>query len=317
MPPPLPPPSLRERNWATATATVSTLAGNGTPGFADGQGTNAEFFYPCGVAVDGAGNVYVADCDNNCIRKVSPSGLVSTLAGKYGGYADGQGTDAAFGAPAGVVVDGAGNLYVADDRNNRIRKVSSSGLVSTLAGSGIAGYADGQGILARFNRPLGVALDSTGSYLYVVEYMNVWIRRVNTASGLVSTYTSNAFGSLRGVAVDADGIVYLADQSGNSIQVISLSGSVSTLRFTAPCGVAVDSVGNLWVADTSSNSIRVVVKASSSVIVLAGNGSALYADGQGTTSASFNTPIGIAVDAAGNAFVADTLNHRIRALTFS
>ena len=135
----------------TASGVVSTLAGSGTPGNADGTGTSAQFSYPTGVAVDGAGNVYVADRVNHRIRKITTSGVVSTLAGSTSGYTDGTGTSAQFKNPSGVAVDGAGNVYVADFSNHRIRKITASGVVSTLAGSGTPGNADGTGTSASFD----------------------------------------------------------------------------------------------------------------------------------------------------------------------
>jgi secreted PhoX family phosphatase len=133
---------------------VTTLAGSGTSGYADGNGTSASFSFPSGVAVDGSGNVYVADSGNNRIRKITPSGIVTTLAGSgTSGYADGNGTSASFNSPSGVAVDGSGNVYVADWGNNRIRKITPSGIVTTLAGSGSFGSTDGPGNSARFHYP--------------------------------------------------------------------------------------------------------------------------------------------------------------------
>ena len=154
------------------------MAGSGSATFADGTGTSASFNYPYGVALDGAGNVYVGDAFNHRIRKVSPSGVVSTLAGSgSGGFADGTGASASFAYPWGVALDGAGNVYVADRDNNRIRKVSPSGVVSTLAGSGSGGFADGTGTSASFYTPTGVALDGAGN-VYVADQNNNRIRKI-------------------------------------------------------------------------------------------------------------------------------------------
>jgi len=154
---------------------VSTLAGS-TEGFRDGDGRSAQFNGPYGVAVDAAGNVYVADGDNHLIRKITPEGLVSTLAGSTRGSADGVGTSAQFNYPYGVEVDAAGTVYVADYYNNRIRKVTPEGLVSTLAGS-TEGFRDGLGRSAQFNRPSGVAVDAAGN-VYVADSFNNRIRRI-------------------------------------------------------------------------------------------------------------------------------------------
>jgi sugar lactone lactonase YvrE len=165
---------------------VSTLAGSGTRGFADGSGAEAQFCHPEGVAVDAACNVYVADSFNDRIRKISPSGDVSTLAGSgaldlgCGGYADGSGAEAEFNYPKGVAVDSAGNVYVADSNNNRIRKVSPLGDVSTLAGSA-GGYADGSGAKAQFCNPKGVAVDSAGN-VYVADSDNHCTRKITVGA---------------------------------------------------------------------------------------------------------------------------------------
>jgi streptogramin lyase len=185
------------------------------------------------VAVDSAGNVYVADTGNSTIRKVTPAGIVTTLAGLAGslGSADGTGSAAQFSHPSGVAVDTAGNLYVADFDNYTIRKVTPTGMVTTLAGlPGYAGSADGTGSAARFNAPTGVAVDSA-SNVYVADTYNDTIRRV-TPAGVVMT--------LAGLALKAG----------------SADGTGTAARFNAPTGVAVDSAGNVYLADYSNNTIR-------------------------------------------------------------
>jgi len=170
---------------------VSTLAG-GEHGFADGQGSTAQFRLPHGIAIDAVGNLYVTDTWNHRIRKVTPKGEVSTLAGSIAGatedyfveengFADGQGSTAQFNNPTGITIDAAGNLYVTDSYNNSIRKITSRGEVSTLAGSvdekGLGGFADGEGNVARFNEPSGITIDAVGN-LYVTDYWNQCIRKI-------------------------------------------------------------------------------------------------------------------------------------------
>ena len=155
---------------------VTTFAGS-SEGYMDGTGTAAQFNRPNGVAVDSSGNVYVADTWNNRIRKISPAGVVTTLAGSSYGYMDGPGAAAKFLNPEGVAVDSSGNVYVADDGNNRIRKISPAVVVTTLAGSSY-GYMDGPGTAAKFNNPTGVAVDSSGN-VYVADYSNNRIRKIS------------------------------------------------------------------------------------------------------------------------------------------
>ncbi|MGI4864361.1 MAG: hypothetical protein ACRYFZ_10605 [Janthinobacterium lividum] len=327
-------------------AVVSTLAGSaGSPGSADGPGAAARFYTPIGVALDAAGTVYVADQSNHTIRKITPAGVVSTLAGLAGsrGSTDGTGTSARFYVPNGVAVDAAGTVYVADTFNHTIRKITPAGVVSTLAGSaGSSGSTDGPGAAARFNLPRGVAVDAAGT-VYVADASNHTIRKI-TAAGVVSTLAGTAgssgsadgtgaaarLNSPIGVAVDAAGTVYVADQSNNTIRKITPAGVASTLagsagssgsadgtgaaaRFYFPNGVALDAAGTVYVADTFNHTIRRVTPAGV-VSTLAGSaGSTGSADGTGT-SARFNYPNGVAVDAAGTVYVADANNHTIRVI---
>jgi streptogramin lyase len=322
---------------------VITLAGlAGSPGSADGTSSAARFNNSYGVTVDSSGNVGVADTDNNTIRKITPAGVVSTLAGLAGssGGDDGTGSAARFNHPQGVAVDSPGNVYVADSNNHTIRKISPGGVVSTLAGqAGSSGGDDGTGSAARFNYPHGVAVDSTGN-VYVADAGNETIRKitpggvVSTLAGLAGSAGSNGTSSAArfwhpsSVAVDSLGSVYVADTDNYTIRKITQDGVVSTLAglagvygfhddignaalFYQPSGVSVDSSGNVYVADTGNNTIRKITPGRV-VTTLAGlalsNGSD---DGTGS-AARFNSPFGIAADSLGSLYVADSLNSTVR-----
>jgi len=216
----------------TAAGVVTTLAGSVSPGSADGTGAAASFAYPSGVAVDGNGNVYVADNVYNLIRKITPAGVVTTLAGNVsGGSADGTGSAASFASPSGVAVDGNGTVYVADLANSLIRKITPTGVVTTLAGNVNPGFADGTGSAASFNEPAGVAVDGNGN-VYVADCANYSIRKI-TAAGVVSTLAGNPAGN--GGSADGTG---------------------AAASFRCPLGVATTSGGTLHVADTYNNLIR-------------------------------------------------------------
>lgn len=320
---------------------VSTLAGSGSPAFANGIGVAASFNKPSGIAVDSSGTVYVADYLNNRIRKISLSGDVTTLAGSGSpAFADGVGSSASFKYPSGLAINSNGIIYVADYYNHRIRAISVSGTVTTLAGSGSLSFADGVGSAASFQYPSGISVDSNG-IVYVADYYNHRIRKI-TSSGNVTTLagsgvaqfadgagSSASFNGPFGVAVDFEGTVYVADINNNRIRKISVSGNVSTLAgsggaifadglalaasFNKPSGVAVDSSGSVFVADYLNHRIR-KISSSGAVTTLAGSGTAAYADGVGS-SASFNYPIGVAVNSNGTLYVADYYNHRIRKIT--
>jgi sugar lactone lactonase YvrE len=331
----------------TPAGVVTTLAGTaGVIGSADGSGAAAQFADPRGIAADPAGNLYVADPANNTIRKITPAGVVTTLAGTAGvtGHADGSGAAAQFNVPSGIAADRAGNLYVADTFNNTIRKITATGVVTTLAGTaGVTGSADGSGAAAQFSFPFGIALDPAGN-LYVADTFNHTIRKI-TATGVVTTLAGTAgvrgsadgsgaaaqFSFPQGIAADAVGNLYVADEGNGTIRKITPAGVVTTLagtagvigsadgsgaaaQFNAPAGIAADPAGNLYVTDSANNTIRKIA-AAGVVTTLAGTaGVTGSADGSGA-AALFAGPAGIAADSAGNLYVADAGNDTIRKIT--
>jgi sugar lactone lactonase YvrE len=327
--------------------TIITLAGQaGSSGSADGTGSAARFNRPSDLAVDSAGNVYVTDTNNHTIRMITPAGIVSTVAGLAGssGSVDGTGTAARFNYPTGIAVDGSGNLYVADTNNHSIRKITPAGAVTTFAGQpGIPGSADDNGGAARFNAPSDVTVDGA-SNVYVADTGNNTIREI-TSAGVVSTLAGLAgssgsvdgsgsaarFSAPEGVAVDSAGNVYVADTNNSTIRKIFPAGAVSTLaglagtsgvsdgvgggaRFQYPSDLAVDGSGNLYVADTDNHTIRKISPAGATGTVAGRAGVNGSVDGTGS-AARFYYPTGVAVDSAGNVYVADTNNNTIRKST--
>jgi sugar lactone lactonase YvrE len=329
---------------------ISTVAGNGSPGFSGdgGLATSAGLNYPGDVAVDASGNLYIADIGNQRIRKVSPGGIISTVAGNGSRGFSGDGgvaTSASLNNPIGIAVDASGNIYIVDNGNYRIRKVSTSGIISTVAGTGSGGFSGdgGPATAATLYNPYGVAVDGSGN-LYIADYQNQRIRKVNT-SGIISTVAGNgSFGfsgdggaataaSLNapyGVAVDASGNLYIADYGNHRIRKVNTSGIISTVAGTGsqgfsgdggaatsaklnyPSDVAVDGSGNLYIADASNQRIRRVF-ISGNITTVAGNGSFGFGgDGGAATSASLDSPRGVVLDGSGNLYIADYGNHRIR-----
>jgi sugar lactone lactonase YvrE len=272
---------------------VTTFAGaTGSPGSIDGTATAARFAGSHGVAVDAAGNVFVTDASSNTIRKITPAGDVSTLAGSAGmaGSTNGTGAAARFDWPWGVAVDSAGNVYVSEWNNHTIRKITPAGEVSTLAGlARSSGSSDGTGAAARFFRPLSVAVDRAGN-VHVADQGNHTIRKI-TPTGVVTTLAGSP-----GIEGSSD-------------------GTASAARFSSPHGLAFDAADNLYVADNGNQTIRRIT-ASGVVSTVAGSvGIRGSADGIGA-AARFNSPIGMTVDPAGTTlYVADNRNQTIRKIS--
>ena len=338
-----------------ANGIISTFAGSGDIGDG-GPATAAQLRTPFGVAVDGTGNIYVADRDDNRIRKVDADGVISTVAGagRLAGLR-GEGataTAAALWDPYGVAVDSAGNVYIADTWSHRIRKVDADGIISTFAGTQMLGDRGdfGPAIEAQLHSPRDATVDTAGN-VYIADSRNHRIRKVG-ADGIIYTFAGGGIpddyvgdggqavdaqlGFPTGVTVDEDGNVYIADTWSHRIRKVDADGIISTLAGTgmlgysgdggpaasaqlrAPSGVAVDSAGNAYIADYENQRIR-KVGADGIVFTIAGGGSPAdgIGDGGPATAARLRGPYSVAVDNAGNVYIADAFNHRIRRLTLA
>ena len=334
---------------------ISTVGGGGNSGLGDGgPATQASLSLPTGVAVDKSGNLYIVDAGNGRVRMISAStGVISTFAGTgtngYGGDG-GQAVNAPLGGPRGVAVDSSGNVYIADTFNCLIREVTPNGVINTVAGTPHACGSGGDGgpaTKATLSNPETLTVDSSGN-LYIADTGNETIRRVS--NGTITTIAGTAgkggfagdggsaaaalFSTPSGVAVDSSGNIYVADTDNNRIRKVVQGGNVTTFagtttsigdngpstkaRLNRPTGAAVDSAGNLYIADNGENRIRKVTL-SGTITTLAGNGQGGNAGNNGPASgAILNSPSGVAVDSAGNVYIADAGNalvHRVDATT--
>lgn len=325
----------------TSDGKINTVAGSASIGYKGdgGAATSAGLIEPYAVAVDGSGNIFIAEPEDGRIRQVDGKANINTIAGNgtlgFGG--DGStATNAMFYLPTGVAVDSSGNVYIADSQNNRVRKLSGS-TVSTVAGNGGLSYSGdgGAATKAQLNAPQAVAADAAGN-LYIADTANHVVRKVS-ANGTISTLAGTGaagsggsqLNSPQGVAVDGAGTVYISDTqnarvlkvSGGSVSTFAGSGTVGfggdggaagSAQLNTPMGLAVDSAGNLYVADNGNHRIRKVTSGGA-ISTVAGNGNQGYSGDNGAaTLAQLNAPQGVAVDNTGNLYIADTLNDRVR-----
>lgn len=344
-------------NKVDTNGVMTTVAGIwGTAGYTGdgGSATNANLYFPFSVAVDNVGNLFIADSDNYVIRKVDTNGIITTIAGNgTSSYTvdGGAATNTGLTSTASVSVDAAGNLFLAESQSNFILKMNTNGIIARVAGNGVgaaAGNPAGDGGMATnatMTSPFCAVTDAAGN-LFIAESGNHRIRKVDT-NGIITTIAGNGsttytgdggyangavLGSPRGVAADAFGNFFIADRSFQRIRKVNANGVISTLAGTGvagynldiggrssgsatlnnPNGVTMDSVGNFFIADQSNNRVR-KVKTNGFVYTVAGNGTASFSgDGAPATNANLNSPAAVAVDAAGNLLIADQSNQRIR-----
>ena len=324
---------------------IDTVAGNGAREFSGDHGParSAGLNYPHGVTVDPAGNLYIADFNNNRVRKVNPAGIITTIAGGGTSGDGGLATGASLNGPAAVAFDSSGNLYIADYFNHRVRKVDTSGTITTVAGNGTAAYSGdgGAATAAQLNQPHGIAIDALGN-LYISERVNNSIRKID-GSGIITYVAGRGSAGLgdhgpatsatlehpHGIAVDSEGNVYVADYHNNRIRKIDIGGTITTVAgngtwgnsgdggpateagLNRPRAVTVDSLGNMYIL--ASGLVRRVDKASGEITTVAGNGTWAYSgDGGPATEAGISDGYGVALGSLRKMYVADTYNNRVR-----
>ena len=335
---------------------IATIAGNGTAGFAGDGGiaTTGKINQPYGVAADDFGNVFIADYSNNRIRKVSTNGVMTTVAGSARHLFFGDGgaaTNAGIYSPSGVALDASGNLYIADSRNNCIRKVDTNGIITTIAGNFIPGYSGDGGAAtnASLRNPYGITCDTNGN-LFIADSYNNCIRKVDT-NGIITTITGKSGGfsgdggpatnaalnQPEGLALDANGNLLIADTHNNRVRKVDVYGVITTLAGNGvgyysgdngaatnagmnPYAVAVDGYGDVYIADPYNNNIRrvdpygiITTVAGTNGFAIAGTSGFGYSgDGISATNALLDVPIGVALDSYGRVLIADSANNRIR-----
>ena len=343
-------PQFQPESHITRHSTITTIAGNGiASGSGDGgPATQATLNTPAGIALDTAGNVYIADAFSHRIRKVAPDGTISTVAGTGEVGFDGDGapaTDARLRVPLSVAIDDTGAIYIADTYNHRIRKVSPDGVISTIAGTGALGFSGdgGQGTAATLAYPTGIAVAEDGA-LFIADTRNHRVRRL-AADGTITTVAGTGAAGFNGdggpatlarlnnprdVAVGPGGQLYIVDRENRRIRMVDGDGLIATVAGTgssgfngdrgqateanlrAPYGITVDRQGNLYIADTFNHRVR-KVSPDGSISTVAGSARfGFTGDGWAAGQATLHYPLGVATDIAGNLYIADSFNHRIR-----
>lgn len=337
----------------SSTGVITTIAGTGTAGFSgdNGPAAAAQVNHPEGVTADASGNIYIADTYNNRIRMIDAAGNITTIAGTGTAGYSGNGipaTQATLNGPTSVAIDATGNLFIADFNNSAVRKVDLTGTMSQVAGSGTGGFSGdgGPATSAQLSQPYALTLDAAGN-LYITDTGNNRIRKINT-SGAISTMAGAGLSSPPnnngpalqanldkpvGIARDASGNFYVSEMMSHTIRKISSTGIITAFagtgtaafagdggpadsaKLSSPHAIVSDALGNLWIADTGNNRIR-KIGANDTIATVAGTGTSSFAgDGGPAMGAQFNKPSGMAIDKNGSLHIADAANHRIRKIT--
>ncbi len=336
-------PSLRAQRIKTFAGITSTAyAGDGSAATLAAIGT------PTSVVMDGSGNIYIADATNSVVRKVDASGIISTFAGTGTAGLSGDGADATaaqLNVPAGLAIDGSGNVYISELSNNRVRMVNTSGVISTVVGGGVLLGDGGPASLASLNNPMGICFDLSGN-MYIADRGNNRVRKVDI-TGIITTFAGTGTSGIggdggaasiatirppSGVAADPSGNIYIALPSNNKIRVVDPSGTINTYAGTggagstgdgssavsatlsSPISVCTDGSGNLYITDQGNSRIR-MVNTSGTISLIGGTFSGFAGDGLSPTVAQFNNPAGLFMDGAGILYIADGGNSRVRYIT--
>jgi len=337
---------------SVTSGTINAFCGNTVSGYLGdgGLATAAEIDEATDVKADNAGNLYVTDFYEK-IRVVNTAGIVSTYAGGGASLSNGVAATAASMSPNSTAIDVAGNLYIADLDNNRIRKVNAAGIITTIAGTGVAGYGgdDSAATAAKLNGPAGVAVDASGN-VYIADDYNARIRKVNAAGIITTIAGTGGYGyggdngpataaqlyAPHGIAVDVSGNVYICDDLNDVIRKVNSAGIITTIAGTGmpgysgdgnaatnaqldrPYGIALDISGNIYFTEWNNNCVRKINTAGIINTIAGGNATLGFSGDNGpATAADFHIPIGIAIDNSGNIFIGDSYNNRVRKISSS